>query len=124
MEVTPVNPTMKQLSLRGKTYRAATSVTELELPHRTALSFVTQPHVTKKVLQEAKLAGVRAVWLQPGSFDDNDLAYAEANFAIAVGGYEGKSKNSEGWCVLVDGEKVMAAERMAEATRDQAGKTL
>jgi hypothetical protein len=67
-----------------------------------SLSVITPPAVTKQLLKEAKEAGVPAVWLQPGSFDDEVLDYAKANFKAAIGGDGGGG--SEGWCVLVDGE--------------------
>jgi len=59
------------------------------------------------VLQEAKEAGVPAVWLQPGTFNDEVLAYARKEFKAAIAGTEGdelQSNGHDGWCVLVDGE--------------------
>ena len=64
---------------------------------------ITPPAVTKKLLKEAKEAGVPAVWLQPGSFDSEVLEYAQANFEAAIAGNGGRG--GEGWCVLVDGEE-------------------
>lgn len=59
------------------------------------------------MLREAKEVGIKAVWLQPGSFDDDVLEYAKKNFpGAAVGGSGGGG--GEGWCVLVDGEWAMA----------------
>jgi len=46
---------------------------------------------------------VPAVFLQPGTYDDEVLEFARANFKAAVGGDGGWG--SEGWCVLVDGER-------------------
>ena len=63
--------------------------------------------MTSKVLREAKEAGVPAVWLQPGTFDEDVLEYAKQNFEAAVGGKGGAG--SEGWCVLVDGEECLSA---------------
>lgn len=60
-------------------------------------------------MEEAKSAGVRAVWLQPGSFDYQDLKYALDNFESAVGGFESGTAGGEGWCVLVDGEESLRA---------------
>ena len=60
-----------------------------------------------KVLEEAKKVGVQAVWLQPGTFDDAVLAFAFKEFKAALGGDGGRG--SEGWCVLVDGEKALKA---------------
>lgn len=58
-------------------------------------------------MQEAKSAGVKAVWLQPGSFEDQDLEFAKKNFESAVGGFENGTVGGEGWCVLVDGENAL-----------------
>lgn len=71
---------------------------------------ITPPAVTKNLLKEAKEAGIPAVWLQPGSFDDEILAYARKEFKAAIGGTEPGSDGlasggEDGWCVLVDGEE-------------------
>lgn len=63
--------------------------------------------MTLKVLEEAKGLGVKAVWLQPGTFDAKVLEYARGNFESAVGGDGGRG--GEGWCVLVDGERAAKA---------------
>lgn len=46
-----------------------------------------------------------AVWMQPGSFDDEAVRFAREgdNFRAVVAGEGGAG--SQGWCVLVDGEK-------------------
>lgn len=59
------------------------------------------------MLEEAKSLGIKGVWLQPGTFDDEILAYAFKEFEAAVGGAGGRG--SEGWCVLVDGERAAKA---------------
>lgn len=59
--------------------------------------------MTKTLLQDAHAAGVQAVWLQPGSFDDGVLEYARGTFKAAIAGEGGRG--GEGWCVLVDGEE-------------------
>lgn len=52
--------------------------------------------------------GVRAVWLQPGSFGVDELAFALEGWpGAAVGGEEGGTRGDEGWCVLVDGEEAV-----------------
>lgn len=70
------------------------------------MSIITPPPVTLKVLQEAKRLGVPAVWLQPGTFDDEVMFFARAAgedaFKAVVAGDGGRGH--EGWCVLVDGE--------------------
>jgi predicted CoA-binding protein len=74
------------------------------LPHpaETSVSIITPPKVTVKVLEEAKRLGIKGVWLQPGTFDDEILEKAKVDFEAAVGGDGGRG--SEGWCILVDGE--------------------
>ncbi|KIW54083.1 hypothetical protein, variant [Exophiala xenobiotica] len=109
LPVTPINPGRPSIALPSKEYDTVPSVLALPNPTQTALSFLTPPSVTRRVLEEAKSAGVRAVWLQPGSFDDRDLKYAKENFESAVGGFEPGTVGGEGWCVLVDGENAMAA---------------
>ncbi|KIW91482.1 uncharacterized protein Z519_07448 [Cladophialophora bantiana CBS 173.52] len=109
LPVTPINPTRQSISLPSKTYNTVPTVSALPHPSQTALSFLTPPAVTRKVLEEAKTAGVKAVWLQPGSFEDEDLTYAKQNFESAVGGFEDGTVGGEGWCVLVDGENMLRA---------------
>ncbi|CAI4214913.1 unnamed protein product [Parascedosporium putredinis] len=59
------------------------------------------------VLRDAKSLGIPAIWLQPGSFDDEVLraAQEENAFKAVVAGDGGRGH--EGWCVLVDGEKAL-----------------
>ena len=47
--------------------------------------------------------GIPAVFLQPGTYDSEVLAYANKNFKSAIAGDGGRG--SQGWCVLVDGEE-------------------
>lgn len=56
---------------------------------------------------------VPSVFLQPGTFDDEVLKYARdgegedagKGFKAVVAGFGGGTVGSEGWCVLVDGER-------------------
>lgn len=86
------------------------------------MSIITPPHVTRKILEEAKALGVPAVWLQPGTFDDEVLAFARRGegeageseidgkgFKSVVAGFGGGTVGGEGWCVLVDGERGLRA---------------
>ncbi|KAK2796664.1 hypothetical protein FQN51_009105 [Onygenales sp. PD_10] len=107
LPVTPLNPKSPEIALPSQTYATVASPSELASPSETSLSLVTPPPATLKILQEAKEVGVPAVWLQPGTFDDEVLAYARDNFQAAVAGDGGNG--SEGWCVLVDGEDALAA---------------
>lgn len=64
--------------------------------------------MTAKLLREAKEAGVRAVWLQPGSFGEDELEYALKEWpGAAVGGFGEGTRGGEGWCVLVDGDEAV-----------------
>ena len=103
LPVTPITPSRPSISISSKDYTTVASPTNLKEPGKTSLSIVTPPAVTLKVLQDAKEAGVAAVWLQPGSFDDEGIAFAKQAFeGAAVGGMDGRG--GEGWCVLVDGD--------------------
>jgi predicted CoA-binding protein len=108
LPVTPINPTRGSIQLPSKTYSTVPTVSSLSNPSSTAISFLTPPSVTRQVLEEAKQAGVKAVWLQPGSFDEEGMRYAKENFESAVGGFDEGTMGGEGWCVLVDGEEAMA----------------
>lgn len=62
------------------------------------------------MLREAMELGVPAVWMQPGSFDDEVMTFARseaAGFTAVVAGDGGRG--DEGWCVLVDGERALKA---------------
>ena len=110
LPVTPINPTTPTIILSSKqnaSYATVPSVSELSDPSSTALSFLTPPSITSKVLAEAQKAGIKSVWLQPGSFDEKILADAKTRFENVVGGYEQGTVGGEGWCVLVDGENLL-----------------
>lgn len=51
--------------------------------------------------------GIPAIWLQPGTFDDEVLKFALADGAFEAVVYGEGGRGSEGWCVLVDGEKAL-----------------
>lgn len=109
LNVTPINPGQPSISLPSKTYDTVPSVSELPHPTETGLTFVIPPPLTRQVLKEAKSVGVKAVWLQPGTYEDQDLKFAKENFESAVGGFEDGTVGGEGWCVLVDGENALRA---------------
>lgn len=102
-----MNPRNPEIKLPSRSYPTVASPSALSTPSQTSLSIITPPDVTRRVLEEAKSAGIPAVWLQPGSFDKEGLEYAKANFKAAVGGNGGMG--GEGWCVLVDGEDALEA---------------
>ncbi|KMP06531.1 hypothetical protein DIZ76_014392 [Coccidioides immitis] len=105
--VTPLNPKAPEIQLRSKSYATVKSPSELSSPTQTSLSIVTPPKVTREILKEAHALNIPAVWLQPGTFDDEILEYAKKNFKAAIGGEGGNG--GEGWCVLVDGEDGLEA---------------
>ncbi|KFZ02963.1 hypothetical protein V502_11348 [Pseudogymnoascus sp. VKM F-4520 (FW-2644)] len=106
LPVTPINPTAATITALSADHPAVKSLSALPSPKTTAVSIITPPKITQKVLEEAKGLGVPAVWLQPGTFDGDVMAYAKENFGVAVGGEGGGG--SEGWCVLVDGDAALA----------------
>lgn len=105
--MTPLNPASPSVTVGGKDYPTLPDVTALPKPKETAVSIITPPPVTLGVLKAAQGAGVPSVWLQPGTYDDEVLKFATAagNFDAVVYGPGGRG--SEGWCVLVDGEKAL-----------------
>lgn len=107
LPVTPINPRASSISIHNKTYSTLTSPSLLPSPTTTSLSIITPPKATLQVLKEAREAGIPAVWLQPGTFDDAVMEEArefEKDGGVVIGGLEGGTGGDEGWCVLVDGE--------------------
>lgn len=114
LPATPINPSAPEIkayppypSFDLKSYPTLPNLSALPHPSETAVSIITPPKVTQKVLEEAKKLGIKAVWLQPGAFDDKVLEFAKESFEAAIGGDGGRG--SEGWCVLVDGERAAKA---------------
>ncbi|KAH8911572.1 hypothetical protein BR93DRAFT_924254 [Coniochaeta sp. PMI_546] len=110
LPVTPINPTTPEISVSGTAHKTVSSLSALPDPKQTSVSIITPPKATLSVLREAKELGIPAVWMQPGSFDDEVLAFArsdEAGFKGVVAGDGGRG--SEGWCILVDGERGLKA---------------
>ncbi|KAK8042464.1 CoA binding domain-containing protein [Apiospora phragmitis] len=109
---TPINPGSSSIAVSGKDYTTVPTLSALPHPKETSVSIITPPAATLKVLNEAKELGIPAVWLQPGTFDDEVLKFA---YSKGNDGYGGEvvagdgGRGSEGWCVLVDGEKAMKA---------------
>lgn len=107
LSVSPVKPGSPHVTVDGKDHTTVPSLSALPNPKETSVSIITPPAVTVGVLEEARKLGVPAVWMQPGMFDDAvlKLALAEGAFQSVVYGDRG----SEGWCVLVDGERALKA---------------
>ena len=106
----PINPRSSSITVQSRTPSsiatiASPSALGSDAP-QTSLSIITPPAVTRILLQEAKQVGVRAVWLQPGSFDKETLEWTRKEWPnAAIGGTDVKgSRGHDGWCILVDGE--------------------
>jgi len=97
LPVHPINPTASSI----ESLNVVKDVSSLPSPTTTSLSFLTQPAITLKSLQEAQRNGVQRVWLQPGSFDEHVLKEAESM------GFETVIAN--GRCILREGEKGLNA---------------
>ncbi|KAI1330900.1 CoA binding domain-containing protein [Xylariaceae sp. FL0255] len=111
LPVTPINPISATIATSYGEHPCVKSVSELPEPEKTSLSVITAPPITLNVLKEAKRVGIPAVWLQPGTFDEEVMKYANGE----NDGYTGHviagegGAGGEGWCVLVDGERGMKA---------------
>lgn len=97
----PVTPSRPAIKVSSTNYSTVPSPSALPFPQETSLSIITPPAITLKVLHEAKEAGIKAVWMQPGSFDHEGLEYAKKEFAVVIGG--------NGWCILKDGNEGLRA---------------
>ncbi len=84
----PVNPRAKTI-LGNPAYPSL-----LSLPEKVeSVSIITPPPVTEKVIEDAILAGVKNVWMQPG---------AESPSAIERGRKAGLNVIAQGPCLLVE----------------------
>ncbi len=107
--MTPINPGSASIAALGKDYATAPSLAALPKPKETSVSIITPPAATLKVLREARELGIPAVWLQPGSYDDEVIQFAREDgaFEAVVAGPGGRCE--DGWCVLADGERALKA---------------
>ncbi|ORY64830.1 CoA binding domain-containing protein [Pseudomassariella vexata] len=105
---TPINPVTPSIAVNSSTYSTVASLSALPNPKETSVSIITPPAATLKVLQEAKELGVPAVWMQPGSFDEAVMKFAQDEYEGEVVAGDG-GRGSEGWCILVDGDKGLKA---------------
>ncbi|KAH8680712.1 CoA binding domain-containing protein [Xylariales sp. PMI_506] len=112
IQPTPINPGSPSITVEGKDYATKPTLSALPDPKNTSVSVITPPFVTRQVLKEARELGIPAVWLQPGTFDDDVLKLARGE---GEDGYHGEvvagdgGRGHEGWCVLVDGERALKA---------------
>lgn len=105
MNVQPVTPSRPIINVSSTEYATVPSPSALPSPKETSLSINTPPSITLNILREAKEAGIPAVGLQPGTFDDEILEFAKQEFVAGIGGDGGMG--GEGWCVLVDGDEAL-----------------
>ncbi|KAI9903897.1 hypothetical protein N3K66_000426 [Trichothecium roseum] len=106
-QVTPVNPGSSTVTVGGEDYLTVPNLSSLPKPKETGVSIITHPVITIDILREAKMIGIPSIWLQPGTWDDDVLKFALAEGAFEAVVYGDGGAGSEGWCVLVDGEKAM-----------------
>ncbi|CAN0100033.1 unnamed protein product [Scytosiphon promiscuus] len=71
--VVPVNP--REEEIEGQ--NCVKSLADLPEPREVSVSVVTPPAVTLGVVEEAGRLGVKRLWLQPGSENDEVLSKAE-----------------------------------------------
>lgn len=102
LPVQPITPSTPTIKVATTEFSTISSPSALPHPTETSLSIITPPPVTLQILREAQKVGVPAVWLQPGTFDEEVLQYAKRDFKAGIGGHE--DHGGEGWCVLVDGD--------------------
>lgn len=105
LPVQAVTPSRALIKVSSTDYPTVPSPSTLPFPQETSLSIVTPPPITLALLKDAMHAGIPAVWLQPGSFDDEVLHFAQKECKAVVGGDGGMGE--EGWCVLVDGDEAL-----------------
>ncbi|PAY15878.1 CoA-binding protein [Rhodopirellula sp. SM50] len=86
-EAYPLNPAQEEI----EGHRAFPSIADLPLVPD-ALSIITPPAVTRKVVADAIAAGVQHIWMQPGAEDEQSSASArEAGINVI----------DDGSCILV-----------------------
>ncbi|KAI1497243.1 NAD(P)-binding protein [Biscogniauxia marginata] len=106
LPVTPINPGTASITNSDGEHPTVKSLADLPDPKHTSLSIITPAPTTLEVLREAKRLGIPAVWLQPGTWDEEVILYArgENGYGGEVVAGDGGAASS-GWCVLVDGDR-------------------
>ncbi|MDY0212210.1 MAG: CoA-binding protein [Desulfuromonadaceae bacterium] len=88
-KVIPINPTATQV----EGIPSVANVAELP-PEVTALSIITPPQITRKVVAEAIEQGhIKHIWMQPGAEDKNAVELCQA---------QGINVIADGSCLLVE----------------------
>ena len=86
-ETYPLNPAQDEI----EGHRAYPSIAELPLVPE-ALSIITPPEVTRRIVADAIAAGVKHIWMQPGAEDEQASESATA---------AGINVIDDGSCILV-----------------------
>jgi predicted CoA-binding protein len=85
--VYPLNPTATEI----EGYPAFASIADLPVVPE-SLSIVTPPSVTRRVIQQAIVSGVKNIWMQPGAEDDQSSQAARDAGLVVI---------DDGSCILV-----------------------
>jgi predicted CoA-binding protein len=83
-----------------ETIATVNSINELPNPTKTALSIITPPKVTLKVLEDAKKIGIQNIWIQPGGEDEKVIAFINENKSVLNVIFGGP-------CILVKGSSLL-----------------
>ena len=93
LDVTPINP--RSGIIEGLTAAARLSdMATHESAASYAVSVITPPAVTAKIVQEAHAIGISCIWMQPGSESAEAISFGEEHDMIVVHDY----------CILVSGD--------------------
>ncbi|KAI5889076.1 NAD(P)-binding protein [Schizophyllum commune H4-8] len=95
-KVTPVHPVEPEL----EGIPAVKTLADLPNPSQTSVSVITPAPITLKLLQQAKELNVPALWLQPGTFDNDVTSFIETSGLkdrVIYGGHQ---------CILVEGDGI------------------
>ena len=95
--MTPVNP--KAASIEGiNAVKNLSDTVSASNAAACAVSIITPPAVTTKIVQEAHAAGITRIWMQPGSESDEAVSFGQEHSMTVVHDY----------CILVSGDQAMS----------------
>ena len=93
MEVIPINP--KSGVIEGLDAAACLSdIAKTKPASACAVSIITPPAVTMKIVQEAHAVGISRIWMQPGSESEEAVQFGEDHNMTVVHDY----------CILISGD--------------------
>lgn len=92
----PVNP--KATTIEGlDAVKSLSEAVDAGVAESSAVSVITPPAVTTQIVQEAQSAGIRRIWMQPGSESSEAVAFGQEHNMMLVHNY----------CILVSGDQAM-----------------